>query len=185
MEYKEVRGFPDYVVREDGEVFRKVRKFLPKNSGYHTVKLINTEREVGSGSHTERVYRLVTETFLPNPYDKEMVNHKDGNTFNDHVSNLEWVTRGENVKHGRGREDYYDKEQPKLAKGNVFKSLRIECGMSRNEVTRHTGIAAFRLQRIENHEFEPYQSELERLAKLYDVDVAYFFERKIEGGTNG
>lgn len=54
------------------------------------------------------VHRLVASVFIENPNGKEEVNHIDGNTFNNYVgckqlnyndSNLEWVTRKENMEH--------------------------------------------------------------------------------------
>jgi len=38
------------------------------------------------------VHRLVALHFLPNPYNLPHVNHKDENTLNNSVSNLEWCT---------------------------------------------------------------------------------------------
>ena len=47
-----------------------------------------------------RVHRLIAITFLGLPQEgKREVNHKDGNKFNNVVSNLEWVSRSSNIKH--------------------------------------------------------------------------------------
>lgn len=46
------------------------------------------------------VYRLVLESFVgPPPSSKHEANHIDGNPLNNHVTNLEWVTRRENIQH--------------------------------------------------------------------------------------
>lgn len=48
---------------------------------------------------TFRIHRLVALHFIENPKNKLEVNHKDWNKNNNHVSNLEWMTRSENVQH--------------------------------------------------------------------------------------
>jgi hypothetical protein len=46
-----------------------------------------------------KVYRLKAIAFIPNPGNKREVNHKDGNRMNEELSNLEWSTPSENMKH--------------------------------------------------------------------------------------
>ena len=46
------------------------------------------------------LHRLIAEAFIPNPGNLETVNHKDLNKTNNAVTNLEWATSSDNVKHG-------------------------------------------------------------------------------------
>lgn len=46
------------------------------------------------------VARLVASTFLGNPPTGFTVNHKDGNRLNNKICNLEWLSLGDNIRHG-------------------------------------------------------------------------------------
>jgi len=48
---------------------------------------------------TQYAHIAVALAFIPNKGKLPVVNHKDGNKQNNHVSNLEWVTSSDNTKH--------------------------------------------------------------------------------------
>ncbi len=51
------------------------------------------------------VHRLVALTFLPNPHNLPLVNHKDENKKNPCEWNLEWATHSYNVTYSKNREE--------------------------------------------------------------------------------
>lgn len=53
----------------------------------------------GKGTGTYSLHRHVAELFIPNPFKKPLVNHKDGKKYNPRASNLEWATHAENSQH--------------------------------------------------------------------------------------
>jgi len=46
-----------------------------------------------------KIHILVAKYFVDNIHHKETVNHIDLNKLNNHFSNLEWLTRKENIQH--------------------------------------------------------------------------------------
>lgn len=47
------------------------------------------------------IHRLVAEAFIPNPDNLPEVNHKDRNTFNNFVENLEWCDKQYNIEYSK------------------------------------------------------------------------------------
>lgn len=64
------------------------------NTGYYSIDLrLNQKHNYFS------VHRLVAETFIPNPNNLPIINHKDSNPLNNNVNNLEWCNQSYNVKY--------------------------------------------------------------------------------------
>lgn len=99
--WKDVVGYENkYQVSNLGNVkslvFSKpklLNQYSDKN-GYLITRLWNKNKP----KHC-KVHRLVAEAFIPNTDNKPTVNHKDLNKSNNHVSNLEWMTRKEQSEH--------------------------------------------------------------------------------------
>lgn len=66
---------------------------------YRQDEYLAVELFIHSKQKPIKIHRLVAEAFLPNPDNKPQVNHIDGNKLNNRLTNFEWVTVGENVRH--------------------------------------------------------------------------------------
>jgi len=95
---KQIKDFENYYISEDGVVTNakgKVMKLFKNPDGYMCLCLYQDSKR----SH-KRVCRLVAESYIPNPENKPVVNHKNSIRDDDRTANLEWATVKENVVHG-------------------------------------------------------------------------------------
>lgn len=100
-EWRTVKDFPNYVVSDKGTVKNKNTKHILKQrdkQGYMCVQL----SKIQNGQQLRKsffVHRLVARAFIPNKENRPQVNHKDRNTRNNVVENLEWCTASQNVNY--------------------------------------------------------------------------------------
>lgn len=99
---RKTKGYTDYFIDEYGNVYSlKTHKYLNQEKGkdgYYYVQLCE-----GGKRKKASVHRLVAQTFIDNPCDLPVVNHKDENRENNFVDNLEWCTEKYNTNYGNAR----------------------------------------------------------------------------------
>jgi len=98
IDHINIPEYPNHIIYKNGEMWNGTR-FLTfsKSSNYFNIS---------TSCNNDKVHRIICYAFNPiddykelNDYKKLEVNHIDGNTFNNHANNLEWVTPSENMKH--------------------------------------------------------------------------------------
>ena len=99
MKWAKVEGFENYLISENGDLKNtKTGKLLKPRyyrDGYMYYRLSKSRKE----QNDIRIHRLVAKAFIPNIHNLETVNHIDGNKKNNHISNLEWMNRSDQLQH--------------------------------------------------------------------------------------
>ena len=104
MVFKKIEGYDDYLIRGNGDVYslkgKKAKKLKPAGNGrgYLRVRLRKNNKTKDCYIH-----RLVAQAFIPNPYGFSDVDHIDGNKKNNCIGNLQYLSRGDNVRKYYGK----------------------------------------------------------------------------------
>ena len=98
--YKDIQGYEGkYQISNLGNVYSLITNKILKPrltlDGYYQVDLCKN----GVKKHLY-IHRLVAQSFLDNPKNYKIVNHKDENSMNNIVSNLEWCNSTYNNNYG-------------------------------------------------------------------------------------
>ncbi len=95
---KPIKNYPGYFVSRGGDViskrFKKPLCKLKHPDGYVAVCLFSN----GKGKY-QLIHRIVATTYLANPNNLLVVNHKNGQRDDNRVENLEWASYKENTHH--------------------------------------------------------------------------------------
>ena len=101
----------------------KILEGYDNGNGYLYVKLCKEGKR-----KQYRINRLVAQAFLENPQNLPEVNHKDKIRTNNHVENLEWVTKSENTFHAYHNDLIKNHRKIKCVNtGEVFNSVADAC----------------------------------------------------------
>ena len=138
----------EYLLFENGDIInlKNNKKLNPYSNG---VGYLRIGVYVGNKKHKcFYMHRLLASAFLDNPYDKKEVNHIDGNTMNNSLNNLEWVTKSENGLHAY--KIGLNKPTPSLGEKNgnsvlndeLVKSIRtmFSLGVKQCDIVKKLGI---------------------------------------------
>lgn len=131
---KDIPGFENlYAATEDGKIWSYyTKKFLQPSIGKNNyLKVTLTKNGI---KYTKSIHRLIAETFIPNPTNLPLVNHKDENKTNNTIENLEWCTYLYNSNYGNHPQQQAERmkkfrlENPDFGRGeNNHKSIQIKC----------------------------------------------------------
>ena len=104
--WKEIAGYEGlYEVSDQGRVkslnYNRTGKEKIMNTGEDTYGYLRVNLSKDGHAKKLKVHRIVAKAFIPNPNNLETVNHKDEDKTNNTVSNLEWMSRGDNVAYSQ------------------------------------------------------------------------------------
>lgn len=110
--WKDIKGYEGYyqvsnlgsikrlrtIVKTRGGAYRsdpcKILKPEYTYDGYLRIALMREHKK-----QRFQIHRLVADAFIPNPENKEQVNHINGNKADNRAENLEWCSSSENMRH--------------------------------------------------------------------------------------
>lgn len=87
-----------YKMSRDGIVLKNGR-LKPMSQHLSTNGYINVRLSKGGKTKTEGLHRLIALSFIDNPRNLPVVNHKDLNKLNNSIDNIEWCTQKYNLEH--------------------------------------------------------------------------------------
>lgn len=108
-------------------------KIMNQTDNGHGYKIVGFK--VGYKRKNHYVHRLVAKAFIPNPDNLPVIDHIDHDRSNNHVSNLRWMTQGDNVRYSRERMSK-PRQKPMTNTGERYVSKQKKDGRYRLTIKR-------------------------------------------------
>lgn len=113
--FKDIKDYENYQISDTGIVVnKKTGRELKQQEkkGYMNVSLFKNGKK-----KNKLVHRLVAEAFIENVKNYPQINHKNENTYDNRVDNLEWCTQRYNNNYGT----YRERARIRMLENNPFK----------------------------------------------------------------
>lgn len=101
--YKKIPNYETYEVSNQGNVRSKNKILKPARQKTNNTTYLRVTLYKDGSPTRQSVHRLVAQAFIKNPCNLPVVNHLDNNATNNCVSNLEWATQSDNMKHAQSQ----------------------------------------------------------------------------------
>ena len=185
-----IKQMGKYLVFDDGRVYSLHRnKFLigdVTKHGYLQYTLVLD----GEKPFKIKAHRLVALLFIENPDSSIyiIVNHKDGDKLNNHISNLEWATYEENNRHARetGLNDVCESNKNRW-KNDEFRnrvSQNISIGLKASGCMKGENNPRFKYRIYDNNGTLYTREDLSKLLSLSLSRTDVFIREAANGKTN-
>lgn len=132
----------------------KILKPKKDKKGYLCIELYNNGK-----SKTFKIHRLVAQEFLNNEYNKQQVNHKNGDKEDNTVENLEYCSNLENQRHAW----LIGLQKPKYSKNNPRSKKVIQYDLKGNFIKEWNSMM-----------------DIERELKIWHTDISLCCRNKIK-----
>jgi len=167
--FEEIKGFYGYVINRNGKIrsidrftyhprFENKKQFVEgkelkkqiDKDGYETIGLRKNNK-----LYIKKVHRLVAETFIPNPQNYPIVNHKNSIRNDNSVENLEWCNNSMNQKHSfmsGGRNNFGENHSHnKLTEKDVIEIITLFInGINKRQISKKYNVTAQTIGNIFN-----------------------------------
>ena len=122
------------------------------NKGYLRMGL----RKKGEKRQFFKIHRIIATAFIPNPENKTLIDHIDGDKLNNSIENLRWVSHQENSLNQKNKGKYkkgvyFNKKAKKFISQIRIDEKRIHIGSYETEDEAHE---SFKQKFLESHGFE-------------------------------